>query len=129
MKFVRKTDIIIIIAVAVIAAGLAIWAVLGNERAEKGSYAEIYYRSGLAERIDLASETEKTFSIKELPEVVFQIYSDGSIAFISSDCPDKVCINTGKISRSGQFAACLPNEIYVKIVSDNDTSDPDIIIG
>lgn len=131
MKFAKKTDILIIAAICLLAAGIVLWMSFKQSNAENGAYAEIYYKSELIERIALASAQEESFSLPEAPEVVFRIYDDGSIAFIQSDCPDKVCINSGKLSRGGQFASCLPNEIYIKIVSGTggNPNDPDIIIG
>lgn len=42
---------------------------------------------------------------------------EGGEAFMeSADCPDKVCVNTGRISRSGEQIVCLPNRVLVKIV-------------
>ena len=32
-----------------------------------------------------------------------------SIRFLSSDCPDKVCVNTGFLREDLQVATCLPN--------------------
>ena len=37
------------------------------------------------------------------------------IAFISSDCPDKVCIHNGWLSREGEQAICLPNRVSVTL--------------
>ena len=39
----------------------------------------------------------------------------------SADCPDKVCIKTGKISRVGESIVCVPNMVSVKITGDGDT--------
>ncbi|HOJ11758.1 MAG TPA: NusG domain II-containing protein [Clostridiales bacterium] len=52
---------------------------------------------------------------------------NGRIRFEESDCPDKTCVRTGWISRSGQSAVCLPAGIIIKIVGD-DISDTDIIL-
>ena len=32
-----------------------------------------------------------------------------------ADCPDKVCMGMGKISRNGEFIACLPNRLLVVV--------------
>ncbi|MBQ8879303.1 MAG: NusG domain II-containing protein [Clostridia bacterium] len=43
----------------------------------------------------------------------------GGKAFIKdADCPDKVCENSGKISRVGERVVCLPNRVYVEIVEE-----------
>jgi hypothetical protein len=129
MKFFKRTDLIVIIGILAISA--VSWAVYQSVFAEDQSKAEIYYYSELIETVDLSSGEERTFSIPQEEQVVFQLYADGSIAFIESDCPDKVCIHAGKLKTVGQFAACLPNGVVVKIVpeKDRDEDDVDIVIG
>lgn len=128
MKFARKRDILIILAGA--AAALLLWAVLRGGFAKPGAYAAIYYRSELVETVTLEAGAEESFSIEGLPQVVFHRYADGSIAFHESDCPDKVCIYAGKLRLVGQMAACLPNEVYIKIEGTAaDPDAPDLVIG
>jgi hypothetical protein len=46
------------------------------------------------------------------------IVCDGEgVYFDSSNCPDLVCVNTGRLTREGEWAACLPNEVFLKVVS------------
>jgi len=40
----------------------------------------------------------------------------GSVGFVASDCPDKICVHTGFLSRPGQSAACLPNRVAIRVV-------------
>lgn len=66
---------------------------------------------------DVASvplDVDQVFVIEEGPHVVFRI-KDGRAAFINSDCPDQVCVHTGFIGEAGQFAACLPNRVALRI--------------
>lgn len=37
-----------------------------------------------------------------------------------ADCPDKLCVMTGQIAKSGQQIVCLPHKIIVKISGMND---------
>ncbi|OGO88505.1 MAG: hypothetical protein A2Y15_01720 [Clostridiales bacterium GWF2_36_10] len=128
MKYAKKNDFYIIGIIIVI--GLFFWVLYNYTFVKKGVYAEIYYMSELVERVDLTTGKNRSFSLPQEPDVVFYLNSDGSIRFMESDCPDKICINSGKLSKAGQFAACLPNQIYIKIVSDEvDSDEPDIIIG
>ncbi len=122
MNFFKKTDLLIIAIIIIVSA-----VSFGLYRfffAEVSTKAEIYYRSKLVESVRLDSGKEKHFSVSEVPEVTFHLYTDGTISFEKSDCPDQVCVNAGRIGTVGQFAACLPNEIILKIVSD-DPKDPD----
>ena len=41
---------------------------------------------------------------------------ENSEAWVSeANCPDKVCMGMGKISRNGEFIACLPNRLIVVV--------------
>ncbi|MHB8062112.1 MAG: NusG domain II-containing protein [Ruminiclostridium sp.] len=129
MKFFKKTDILVVLAIVLICIGS--WVIYNFTYSNKPAKAEIYYKSELVETIDLQTGLDKTFSIPQNKHVVFHIYMDGSIRFEDSDCPDKICIKTGKLNRIGQTAACLPNEIFLKIVPTKNRSDDDIdmIVG
>lgn len=48
---------------------------------------------------------------------------NGRIRFQEADCPDKVCVNTGWLTRPGQIAACLPNATIIKIEGDDNEID------
>ncbi len=38
----------------------------------------------------------------------------------SADCPDKVCVKTGRISRAGETIICLPHKVVVEIKGGED---------
>jgi hypothetical protein len=47
---------------------------------------------------------------------------DGGEAFMThADCPDHVCVNTGKISKVGQSIICLPNKVTVTVIGNSDS--------
>ena len=39
----------------------------------------------------------------------------GYIKFLSSGCPDQVCVRTGKLTKAGQAAVCLPAKVSVRL--------------
>lgn len=125
----KKCDIIIICIV--IAISTICWIIYKAAFSGKQAVAEIYYKSALVETIDLSAGIERTFSIPQNDKVIFHVYKDGSICFEESDCPDKVCIRAGKLDTVGEFAACLPNSIVLKIAAKNHqgSDDFDIIVG
>ncbi len=127
MKSMKKADIVLIVVLLLSA---PLFLLLNRHfSAKKGVYAEIYHNSVLVYRIKLSTAKEGSFSIPGVPKVVFHQYADGSIAFIKSDCPDKICIRSGRLKNAGQFAACLPNKVMLKIVSEEkDRKAPDLII-
>ncbi len=126
MKFAKKTDVFIILIVIIISiVGFLVRRFIFFDKPAK---AEIYYKSELVEIVDLTNVKEKTFSIPQNKNVVFQVFSDGSICFSESNCPDKVCIYSGRLDTIGESAACLPNEIVLKIVPKKNRSSDDIDI-
>ena len=51
---------------------------------------------------------------------------DNGEAWVSeADCPDKVCMGMGKISRNGEFIACLPNRVLIVIEGAAESSPVD----
>ena len=127
MKFFKKTDIAIICGVLILAAVLYFIYLQSNK--DTAVEARIYYENQLVDVVALDDNKEYDFSVDGHEDVVFHVYADGSIAFIHSDCPDKVCIKAGKQKLSGQSAACLPNGLVLRIAPLEDVGkDPDVVI-
>ncbi len=40
---------------------------------------------------------------------------DGTVRCADADCPDKICVQTGKISEEGSVIACLPHRLLVSV--------------
>lgn len=118
----NKRDIIVILILLLFAAFVYLYA--QNFIFKNSQTAEILYDNTVIETVSL--DKDRTFSLDEFPNIVFEI-KDGSIAFIQSDCPDKVCVHTGFINKTGQTAVCLPNKIILKLVSDSQDDAPDAV--
>jgi hypothetical protein len=39
----------------------------------------------------------------------------GKAAVVDSPCPDKLCIHMPAVSKPGQWIACLPNRVFVRV--------------
>jgi len=127
MKFFKKTDIAIICGILLLAA--ALYFVYLQSAKDKDVEARIYFENELVKVVSLTDGTDYDFSVTGHEDVVFHVFADGSIAFVDSDCPDKVCINAGKQKLSGQSSACLPNGLVLRIAPLGDGSgDPDVVI-
>jgi hypothetical protein len=114
-----------------VAIALTVWVIYAQFFEEKGASAEIFYHGKRVTSIDLKEGKDRTFYIPENKNVKIHQHEDGSIAFAQSNCPDKVCIETGKIHAVGTSAACLPNGIIIKIVREGrqQEEDPDAVNG
>ena len=55
------------------------------------------------------------------------LMSDGA-EIVHSECVDRICVNTGKITHSGQAAVCLPAHVSVALKG-GEVSDIDVMVG
>lgn len=131
MKFSKKKDLIIIVLILLIAvASYFIYNIYNQKMRNAGAKAEIYYGSDLVMTVMLNEKIDKTFSLPQNEHVIFHLYEDGTIRFEESNCPDKLCIKSGRLKHIGSSAACLPNKVILKIVpvKDTDSNDVDLIV-
>lgn len=127
-KYFAPADLLVA-AVAVLAFLCGLLALFGGSKdnlvavvAVKG---EVCYEISLSE---VAEPYELTLEGEE--RAVLLVSSEG-VRFASSDCPDKLCMNTGLLNRSGESAVCLPARVSVKLVSENGkgADAPDAVAG
>ncbi len=82
--------------------------------------------SGVDGRWVYPLDQEQTFSIAgPLGETVVRI-EEGTVQVLSSPCPEKICVKTGRIGKPGQWIACLPNRVLITI-GGRDRNQPDAI--
>ncbi len=109
-KFFNNKDIIAIAVVFILA--LVFFTIYRLYMGNDGSYAEIIYDGQIIERLPLNEDNEY---IPEINNNIIIEIKDKKIHFKHSNCPDKICVNTGWLSRPGQTAVCLPNKISVVV--------------
>ena len=53
------------------------------------------------------------------------IIENGAAGFESSDCRDKLCVLMGTVDDGGEWAACLPNRVFISVegAAENDEAD------
>lgn len=54
---------------------------------------------------------------------------DGRARFVSSPCRDKICIAAGWLEKDQQWAACLPNRVFVQVRKTEEEEETDIDAG
>lgn len=79
----------------------------GNEKLT----AEVYYEGELIKTVYLSECNGEEF-VAGSCTLLFE--KDG-VAFIHSECPDKLCIKRGKLKRKGDTMACVPERVVVVI--------------
>ena len=117
-KFIKTQDLIIIILILL--SSVSIYFIVNKFVLVNAVEAEILYNNKILENVSL--NENRIFSPEGFPNIELEI-KNNSIAFIHSDCPDKVCVNTGFINKAGQTAVCLPNKMVIRLKADNSDTD------
>lgn len=55
------------------------------------------------------------------------VIEDGSARISESPCEDQLCVLMGSITRPGEWAACLPNRVFISIEGGEDNEEIDIL--
>ena len=131
----RKIPIMIVAFLLLLVLGSLIFLLLPRE--EKAAYiADIYQKGSLILSIPLYEQEEvRRFEITGDNDCYNTIeVCPGSIAIVSADCPDQICVHQGAIHNSLLPITCLPNRLVIQLRAvdtpkgDTDTSSgPDIL--
>lgn len=62
-------------------------------------------------------EKNGRYEIKGLIGTSVIIVENGTARFEDSPCPNKTCVQSGGISEPGLWAACLPNDVFIRVES------------
>ena len=81
-----------------------------------GNSATIKIEGEVIENISLSKET--TIKISNSSGYNLIKVSEGAISIVEADCPDKICIKSGKIKNPGEVIACIPHKLIIEIGSD-----------
>lgn len=105
-KLITKKDLILL--VVLLAIGVAGFFLLNST--DKGATAIIKIDGETVSEISLRGEYyEMNFN------GVTVCCENGEIFVEDSDCPDKVCVRSGKISKAGEGIICAPNRVAIEI--------------
>lgn len=131
-RYFKKGDIIIIAALITLSLALGVAAVVTSVREADGgarTYAVITRGGEEIARLPLNSDTEYIISDSDAINVSAAIsvsaaynvivVSGGRVYMSEANCPDRVCVSDGAISRPGQYIVCLPNRVVVTIESED----------
>lgn len=125
--YIRKTDLLMVFSVLAVSAAGFITLALSHSRESTASIAEIRVNTEVIETIDL-TKAEKPYEITvegNIP-VTLEISREG-VRFVSSACPDKLCIHSGLIE-ANESAACLPAGVSVAVKGEGEP-EVDGVVG
>jgi len=78
-----------------------------------GDYALILVKNQLPQRVNLQNYQQISV-LGRLGESILEI-NEGRIRFIASPCHNKYCIHAGWLTTTGDFIACLPNQVSIEL--------------
>ncbi len=122
----RYGDFIILALVALLAGG-AFWLGAQSRAAGGDAVAEVWQNGKLTRIVrlnELASPVK--FALDGAYHNTIEA-ERGRIRFEDADCPDRVCVHTGWVSKPGQTTACVPNRALIKIVG-SAAPEEDVVI-
>jgi len=123
-RLFKKADLLLILFFCVVCALLF----LPRFTARESLNAVVWKNGTEIHRIDL-SKVEGAYTIKLDSSLTSVIrVKKGAIGYIESDCPDKLCVNAGMLTRRGQTAACLPAKTVITLTGGaKGEKEPDVI--
>ena len=119
MKLLKKADIVLIILL--FSLSLVPLPQFGPPKA--ACFAEVRQDGQVIERIQLTGHvgvTELNVPYKANTQEHHNHIrvKNETIAIDEADCPDKICVQTGAISKPGEIIACLPHKLIIEIKSE-----------
>lgn len=120
-RWFRLGDLIPIGLVLAAAAMLCIWSA----------------RAAVGQKLCVTTPTEElVFSLAADRETVIVgdnglsltvVIEDGGACVRAADCPDQVCVHTGRLTKDGDTAACLPAGVMLTVTGGGDADTPDAV--
>lgn len=109
--------IILILAAAVLIC-LAVWFIIAR-LAPEGVIAVVNVDGEEFRRIDLSKVKEPyEFTVETKYGSNTILVEPGAISVSSADCPDKICVNMGRLTGAGMPIVCMPHRLYIEIEGD-----------
>ena len=110
-KLFKKSDVFLICAV-IITAALAILA-FKLSYSGSGNYVSVTVEGEKYAELPLSEDAEldivSTYGVNHL------VIRSGEAWVSHADCPNQVCVNTGKISEEGELIVCLPHKVVITV--------------
>lgn len=115
-----RADLLLI--AGLLAASLAAYALMQLFVKKEGVYAVVKVDGRIVHQLTLKETAQ--LSVAGYQGGSNMIVVDGSSVYMKeADCPDKICVHTGKISRTGETIVCLPHRIVIEITGGTEALD------
>lgn len=126
-KFAKKTDIIIIGVILVVALAGLLYLQLAKQNQVKDDYNYIAFNSGgEVKELFYLGDYEEQFIVDlgdKYPVSGQLEFKDHKARFINVTCPDHICESIGWISEEYDGAVCIPNRMSITVVTPEEAKE------
>jgi len=119
----RKSDFILASAMVFIA---LVWFITVKLFSKEGAVFNVYKDNVIIMTESLASDGCYYIKDDSLELMKIEVI-DGAVRAVYADCPDKLCVKMGKISKDKETIVCLPNRIVIEVLNE-EAGDVDAVI-
>jgi len=123
IRMLKKGDLILIVCIAILAGLVLAWNTFLSASGSDHLTAVITQDGKVIKSINLnaVKNPEYVYINKGIKQVI--VAEKGRIRFTESDCPDKICVKTGWLTKIGHKAVCMPSKTVITIVGDSKQID------
>ena len=112
----KKRDIILIASILVVAIAFFLIVELTKEEG-----AGVVVKVDGVEVAEYSLSKSGTYPLNGGTNIL--VIEDGRAYLSAANCPDKLCVHQGKISRTGEVITCLPNKLTVTVFGAEESVD------
>ena len=112
----KKRDIILIASILVVAIAFFLIVELTKEEG-----AGVVVKVDGVEVAEYSLSKSGTYPLNGGTNIL--VIEDGRAYLSNANCPDKLCVHQGKISRTGEVITCLPNKLTVTFFGAEESVD------
>lgn len=116
MRKFKKGDLFLVLFIGIIALIPLLWSYFDSGSIPSDSLIAVVTRDGKSiSKIDLNKVQEpQTIEIENGIKLTV-LAEKGRIRVLDADCPDKICVKAGWLTKPGDRAVCLPSKTIVRI--------------
>ena len=115
-KIINVKKDLILIGICVILGLIALF--IYKVQLTQGGYVTVSVDGDVVATYSLAEDGEYRIDVDDTSYNILCI-DNGTAAIIEASCPDKLCVNMGRIKNNGESIVCLPNKVVVTVVDEN----------
>ena len=111
---IKKGDVLLILIILVLAGGTFLYSRLGRQPGNRVQVAIDGKEYG-----SWSLDEDRIISIEERGFHNTLQIRDGKASMREADCPDKICVQTGRVTLPDQPVVCLPHRVTARILPEN----------